>query len=161
MKLKICGAHEIAQFRGMGFTHMISIGDWDDSFDGLRLPEISADRHLCLRFTDTEVAIYPDAPTDEKVAPLFEWLSQHDVSGLLVHCSAGISRSPAVAVLSLSATMPDRSPYEHMNSVIEAAESSYIWPNPLVIEIGDRLLKRGGEIVAGVDRWRSRKPDLL
>ena len=56
---------------------------------------------------------------------------------------------------------PDRSPYDQMTKVGEAAECSYIWPNPLVVEIGDRMLGRRGDIVAGVNRWRSEQPDFL
>jgi len=45
-RLKICGRFETPQFIGCGFSHMISIGDHDDIFDGLRLPEIAEEYHL-------------------------------------------------------------------------------------------------------------------
>ena len=161
MRLKVCGAHEVGQFEAAGFSHMVSVGDWDDHFDGLRLPEIPEEGHLILKFTDTQHTSHSDAPTEEKIAPLFEWLGGQVVTGLLVHCAAGISRSPAVAVLSLCALFPEQDPYALMVKVGEAAECSCVWPNPLVVEIGDQILARDGEIVAGVDRWRSEQPDLL
>ena len=73
--MKICGANEVSQFEGAGITHMISVGDWDDHFDGLRLAEIPEDNHLILKFTDTQHASHADAPTKEKITPLFEWLA--------------------------------------------------------------------------------------
>jgi len=40
MKLKICGRFEVPEFSGLGFSHMISLGDSNDFFDDLRLTDI-------------------------------------------------------------------------------------------------------------------------
>jgi predicted protein tyrosine phosphatase len=155
--LQICGWRELPQFVGKGFSHMITIGDHDDSFEGLRLPGIPRSQHLCLRFTDTDRKDHPDAPTAERLAPLFDWLADlNEVpDGLLVHCAAGISRSPAVAFLSLCYLLPDSDPARLMELVAVCAECSYIWPNPLVLRIGDAMLERDGALVKAVDNWRA------
>ena len=41
-----------------------------------------------------------------------------------------------------------------MCMVADRAVAKYIWPNPLVVELGDRILQRNGEIVSGVNKWR-------
>jgi len=77
--------------------------------------------------------------------------------GLLVHCNAGMSRSPAIAILALCHLQPAASPFERMTYVESCSRCEYIWPNPLVVELGDRIMQRNGEIVRGVDRWRRAK----
>ena len=153
--LRICGRGETHHFIGRGFSHMISIGDCDDSFDGLRLSEIPPKNHLCLRFSDTEDLTRSDAPSLVSLSPLFDWLSSSRIDALLVHCTAGIGRSPAVALLALSALESERDPMEHMARIIESCECSHIWPNRLVVELGDSILGREGAVVSVLDEWRS------
>ena len=153
--LQICGRPETREFLDSGFSHMISIGDEDDVFEGLRLPGIQRENHLCLRFSDTEDSARSDAPTAAVIAPLFDWLSASRVDRLLIHCTAGIGRSPAVALLSLSALDSGTSPSSHMDYVAESARCDYIWPNRLVVEVGDSILGREGEIVGALEQWRT------
>lgn len=153
--LKICGRHELSQFEESGFSHMISIGDSNDYFDSLRLPGITDDTHLILKFSDVHDTSHPDAPNTENVSPLFSWLENgSDISSLLVHCAAGIGRSPAVALLSLCALQPRISAQENMDVVVAASESYHIMPNVLVIGAGETLLNRGNEISSVVNAWR-------
>jgi len=139
---------------------MISIGDPEDRFDDLRLSEIGEDAHLCLKFADTELATHRSSPTREKLAVLIPWLdAQPKIEKLLVHCAAGISRSPAVALLSLCHLDPQTEPRKHMDTVAASSECTYIWPNLLVVELGDALLGKSGTIVKAVDDWRSEQED--
>ena len=158
MKLKVCGRFEVPDFAGQGYTHMISIGDSNDYFDGLRLPDIAGDDYLVLKFTDTTDPDHPDAPSVEGLAVLRTWLAQRTgVEGLLVHCAGGISRSPAVALLALAHFFPEDDPFEQMRHVARSAECSYVWPNQRLIEIGDGLLDRNGRIVQGVLDWKEER----
>ena len=160
-RLKICGRLETRQFLDCGFSHMISIGDHDDALDGLRLPEIQPENYLCLRFSDTEDPSRSDCPTLANISPLFEWLSEVQIQRLLVHCTAGIGRSPAIALLALSALDTEEPPLMHLERVTDSSECSYIWPNRLVVELGDQILKREGVILSALDEWqrvRAEKP---
>jgi predicted protein tyrosine phosphatase len=154
-RLKICGRHELAEFAYSDFTHMVSIGDFDDDLAELRLPGISATNHLILSFVDTHQADQADAPSPDKVAPLFAWLKQSaPIERLLVHCAAGLGRSPAIALLTLCALEPEISPSIHLDRVIESAESAPLMPNVLVTQLGETLLSRGDAISSTLIAWR-------
>ena len=155
--LKICGRLETGQFIDEGFSHIVSIGDHDDLFDDIQLPKVRPKNHLCLRFSDTEDSSRSDAPTSADLGTLFEWLAGRHIERLLVHCTAGIGRSPAVALLSLSALNSEESPSIHMARVAESSECAYIWPNRLIVELGDQFLGKQGRILAALDAWRREK----
>jgi predicted protein tyrosine phosphatase len=81
---------------------------------------------------------------------------------LLVHCHMGISRSTASMALILAQARPDRPALEALAEVRRIRDR--IWPNLRVIELGDELLGRGGELVgAAIARYRhviERRPDV-
>jgi predicted protein tyrosine phosphatase len=159
-KLKICGRHELDQFESAGFSHMISIGDSDDYFDDLRLPGITDKTHLILKFSDVHDISHPDAPTTENLSPLFSWLEDKpEIPSLLVHCAAGIGRSPAVALLSLCFLYPKDTAQSHMDTVASAAESYHIMPNVLVVAVGESILDRENDISSVVNEWRDSMGD--
>lgn len=73
---------------------------------------------------------------------------------LLVHCHAGVSRSSAAMTLLLAQTRPERPAAEAMAEV--ARIRPIAWPNLRMIELGDDLLGRGGELVAAAHaRYRA------
>jgi predicted protein tyrosine phosphatase len=82
---------------------------------------------------------------------------------LLVHCHAAISRSTASMALILAQTLPDLSGHNVMWEVLHIRPEA--WPNLRIIEIGDGLLGRDGEIVAAaVEVYRKQletKPHLV
>jgi predicted protein tyrosine phosphatase len=65
---------------------------------------------------------------------------------LLVHCHAGVSRSTAAAALILMQANPEWPASAALDAV--AAIRPLAWPNLLILEIGDALLGRNGEIAA-------------
>jgi predicted protein tyrosine phosphatase len=65
---------------------------------------------------------------------------------LLIHCHAGVSRSTAAAALILAQARPDRSAREVLDAVAQLRPRA--WPNLRMLEFGDDLLGRSGEIVA-------------
>ena len=81
---------------------------------------------------------------------------------LLVHCHAGVSRSTAAAALILAQAHPDWPASRVLDAV--AAMRPRAWPNLLILEFGDALLGRNGEIVAAVGaiyrRVLARDPDF-
>src|SRR5262249_11611093 len=64
---------------------------------------------------------------------------------LLIHCHAGVSRSTAAAALVLAQTRADRPADEVLREVARLRPRA--WPNLRILELGDKILGRGGEIV--------------
>ena len=155
MKLAIHSKATLLHSNATDFTHMISIGDVGSDLTEFRPQSIPATSQLCLNFRDRKTGEREDAPTERDINPLFSWLDGTGrIDGLLVHCGAGMSRSPAIALLALCKMIPKTSVYENMCMVADCAVAKYIWPNPLVVELGGRIMQRNGEIVSGVNKWR-------
>ena len=153
--LTVCGIEELAGHCAVGVSHVLSILDPD-------IPEPSAfgayDEHerLELRFHDIieDVAgMIPPRPGDVERVLQFgrSLLSEPPTSThLLVHCHAGVSRSTASMILMLAQARPDRPAEEAMAQVRRIRPQA--WPNLRIIEIGDAMLGRGGDIVSAVRR---------
>lgn len=155
MKLSIHSRATLTQANGFDFTHIISLGDAGFDLTQLRPPSIPAASQLCMNFRDRKTRERADAPTEADIRPLFPWLdAMGEIDGLLVHCGAGMSRSPAIALLAICQLNPDTSAYENMCLVADCAVAKYIWPNPLVVELGDDIMQRNGEVISGVNQWR-------
>jgi predicted protein tyrosine phosphatase len=75
---------------------------------------------------------------------------------LLVHCRAGVSRSTAAAALILMQAHPEMSASVALDAV--AAIRPRAWPNLLILEFGDALLGRNGEIAAAAGAIYRRVP---
>ena len=69
---------------------------------------------------------------------------------MLIHCGAGFSRSPAAMTLLLAQAMPAMAPSEIASKILRLRPTA--WPNLRVIELGDRLLDRRGEVVEAASR---------
>ncbi|HVY20389.1 MAG TPA: tyrosine phosphatase family protein [Bauldia sp.] len=67
---------------------------------------------------------------------------------MVVHCYAGISRSTAAAFITLCAVRPERDEREIAQRL--RAASRVATPNPLLISLADRLLRRDGRMVAAI-----------
>ena len=148
-RITICGIPELGEHCAAGVTHVLSIldPDWPDP---TAFAEFAPHRRLALRFHDIIEPI-PDrlAPSREDVARLLAFGRELDGASnghLLVHCHAGVSRSTASAALILIQARPDRPPSEALEAVAQLRPRA--WPNLRILEFGDALLGRGGEIVA-------------
>ncbi|MGH7115794.1 MAG: tyrosine phosphatase family protein [Stellaceae bacterium] len=159
LKITVCGIEELAGHRARDVTHVLSILDpgWPDP-EALRVFDVH--RRLKLHFHDVvddlpgwiapercdvdlllafarELGELRREPGEEPIPP-----------HLLVHCHAGVSRSTAAAILILAQRDPARSGRDVVGRVIQLRPRA--WPNLRMIEFGDALLGRDGEIVAAV-----------
>jgi predicted protein tyrosine phosphatase len=163
----ICGIDELGDHCELGVTHVLSILDPDapqpPAFGSFR-----EHSRIELRFND----VIEDLP--DRVVP--ELLHVQDIlalgrdlaaspaaaAHLLVHCHAGVSRSTAAMSLILAQARPDRSGIEIIHEVLRIR--SRAWPNLRLIELGDKLLGRGGDLISAVPlAYRSqiqRRPEL-
>jgi predicted protein tyrosine phosphatase len=148
-RVTICGIPELDEHCAAGVTHVLSIlgPDWPDPASFAAFPP---HRRLTLRFHDiiepTPELIAPSREDVERLLAFGRELGEPAESHLLVHCHAGVSRSTAAAALILAQAYPDRPAQEALDWVAQLRPRA--WPNLRILEFGDALLGRNGEIVA-------------
>jgi predicted protein tyrosine phosphatase len=109
---------------------------------------IGAGGHLRLIMNDI------DHPAEGLIAPeathvhqLIDFLRSWDQeSPLLIHCHAGISRSPAAVFIALCLLRPDVGEHELAQRL--RAASAAAKPNRLLVRLADEILGRDGRMVA-------------
>jgi predicted protein tyrosine phosphatase len=147
--ITICGIPELGEHFATGVTHVLSILG-PNSPDPPEFAAFAPHRRLILRFHDViEPQSDQIAPTREDVERLLVFgreVSETPQAHLLVHCRAGVSRSTAAAALILMQANPEWPASAALDAV--AAIRPRAWPNLLILEFGDALLGRNGEIVA-------------
>lgn len=162
LQISVCGIEELAGRDRGAVTHVLSILDpgWPEP-EALR--GFAIDRRLKLHFHDV-IEPLPGwtAPQRWDVELLLAFGRDLGVTGggaagappqrphLLVHCHAGVSRSTAAAILILAQRDPARPARDVVGQVLRVRPRA--WPNLRMIELGDALLGREGEIVAAVRR---------
>lgn len=147
-EVTICGIEELAGRCAAGVTHVLSILDpgWPEPPD---LNIFDVDRRLKLRFHDI-IEPRPGwlAPERWDVDLLLAFGRNLTVSRdthLLIHCHAGISRSTAAAMLVIAQAQPAVAADELLQEVVRIRPRA--WPNLRILELGDEILGRHGEIV--------------
>jgi predicted protein tyrosine phosphatase len=69
---------------------------------------------------------------------------------LLIHCHAGFSRSPAALALLVAQTDSSLAAEAIAAEVLRIRPNA--WPNLRIIELGDKLLDRGGQLIEAAAR---------
>ncbi len=114
--------------------------------------EIPEERRLKLSFHDLarpRAGFIPASEDDIRALVAFAHAWRADGSGpLVLHCWAGISRSPAAAFIVRCALEPRRD--ESALAQALRALSPTATPNPLLVELADRMLGRGGRMIAAI-----------
>jgi predicted protein tyrosine phosphatase len=136
-QLTICGIDELACHCAAGVTHVLSILDpgWPEPEP---LSGFDLNRRLRLRFHDV-IESQPGWIAPER------YLVASQETHLLIHCHAGVSRSTAAATLVLAQTRLDRPADEVLREIVRLRPRA--WPNLRILELGDEILGRRGEIV--------------
>lgn len=115
-----------------------------------RPPGIAAENHLLLTMHDiVEEREGYVAPALHHAAALLDFAQRWGrASPLIIHCFAGISRSPAAAYIIAAALMPTHCELNLANTLRELAPSAT--PNIRLISLADQLLGRGGRMTAAI-----------
>jgi predicted protein tyrosine phosphatase len=163
----ICGIDELGDHCQLGVTHVLSILD-PDAPEPPAFGSFGEHSRVELRFNDAieelPDRIVPELRHVQDILALGRDLTASPAvdAHLLVHCHAGVSRSTAAMSLILAQARPDRSGIEIIHEVLRIR--SRAWPNLRIIELGDKLLGRGGDLISAVPlAYRSqlqRRPEL-
>jgi predicted protein tyrosine phosphatase len=147
-QVTICGIDELGLHCEAGVSHVLSILD-----PGWPEPEafgaFDPHRRLELRFHDvidaSPGALVPQSLDVEQLLTFGRDLTEARGKHLLVHCHAVVSRSTAATTLILAQARPDRPAEEALQAVVRHRPRA--WPNLRILELGDALLARRGEVV--------------
>ena len=155
----VCGLDELRDAPLLSADRIVSILDWDAPSP----PELRpiAAPILTLRFDDVIDPADGVAPTMAQIKALLEFDADACRDDrLIVHCTAGISRSTAALAVLLAARHRD------LNDEIFTAIRQIrprAWPNSLIISLGDDALGRRGALFAALHRhydFQIRHPEL-
>lgn len=111
---------------------------------------IRADRHRRIHVNDvaTETAGLV-APAERHVLEVIDFARLWDrQEAVVIHCWMGISRSPAAALIAALAVDPEQDDARLVRQLRSVSPAST--PNPLLVEIADGLLSRGGALERAV-----------
>ena len=126
--------------------HVISIGaPGDPTPPGFEL----CANGIRLEFNDDTGEIGPQRWHVEQVID-FGRRVEHEGGRLLVHCEAGISRSSAAALTVFATWLGAAKEREAVEKTYAA--QPHAWPNSQLVEHADELLRRGGALIAAVNR---------
>jgi predicted protein tyrosine phosphatase len=150
--ISVCGIEELAGHCEVGVSHVLSILDPD-----WPVPEafgaFGEHAKLELRFHDVidVQGAGTVAPQPEHVTEILSFGRRLSAppgqdAHLLVHCHAGVSRSTAAMTLILAQALPEVSANRIFGEVLGIRPQA--WPNLRILELGDAMLGRQGELVA-------------
>lgn len=112
-------------------------------------------RHLCLEFHDIHFTTFNRVlPSAIHIDRLIRFLNRWDPhDGLLIHCRAGIGRSPATAFIAACYHNPERDEHSIAADLHRASPSAR--PNQTLIRIADNAMERKGRMKAAtVSIWQ-------
>lgn len=148
--ITVCGIEELGGHAALGASHVLSILDPD-----YPVPEAFGQygEHARIerRFHDiidtAPGMILPSEADVEAILGFGRRLPEepNPSATLLVHCHAGISRSTASMALILAQAMPSAPAADILAMVYGIRDKA--WPNLRLIEIGDEMLGRRGQLV--------------
>lgn len=129
-------------------SHLISLLDPESM---IPTPKgIAAERHLKVGVNDIgqpeEGLIHPTPETVEQILRFGRGWEPFEP--MLVHCWAGISRSSATAFILACERAPDVPEREIAERLRRASAAAT--PNPLMVQLADDMLSRGGRMVDAV-----------
>ena len=155
--IDIAGLYEAERIK-RDYGAIISIADPDESTLGFRYEPYP--EQLILRFADID-APWPGfpLPTIDHAAEALAFARLNANEDLLVHCSAGVSRSPAVALGIIADRLGDGFEEAALAAVI--AKRPEALPNMMVVHHMDEALARGGALVRALLAWQAGRLDLL
>lgn len=142
--------------------HMVSLQNPGSDVSDLRPPWVPPDNHYVAFFYDVDVANEPDAPTEQDIKPLIDWLAPRcsavSESRFIIHCDAGLGRSTATAYIAWSIFFGQGHEQEAFDAMKESCLNMQIIPNSIVVAHADKILGRQGALRKPLTEWNKRVP---
>lgn len=130
------------------FTHVVSIIDPNKPLD-LKRENVSQHTFHDLE-EDYEGYILPSREIVQKIIDNFKSVhAQEDDTSFIVHCTAGISRSSAAALMGIYIACGGDEK-KALGLLLSMKQS--IWPNALMLKYADEIL--GTKLAAEVEKWK-------
>ena len=150
-RIHVCPVSKLTEtVRAIGARSLVTLTD--DGTPVLRPTGIAAEEHLVLILSDVVAELEGHIPPAEShVEELLAFVRRWDQTApLLIHCFAGVSRSPAAAFIAACALRP----YQNEAGIADAvrASSPTATPNPRLVAIADSMLGRDGRMVAAIEK---------
>ena len=132
-----------------GARHVVSLIGDEARLE--RPPCIAPENHLWLRLHDISAPLDGYiVPGENHVADLIGFVRGWDRRApLVLHCFAGISRSTASAYATVCALNPARDEEAIAHALRRASPTAT--PNARIVSLADRLLGRGGRMIAAIE----------
>jgi predicted protein tyrosine phosphatase len=132
-----------------GASHMVTLLRLIDRVE--RPDSIAPSNHLILGMDDVTMPMDGHTPpAEEHVYKLIDFVQRWNRRApLVVHCYAGISRSTAGAFISACALNPGRDEAAIAQSIRQSSATAT--PNTMLVGHADRILGRGGRMIAAVE----------
>jgi predicted protein tyrosine phosphatase len=132
-----------------GARHVVSL--IGDEGNVVRPDRVAPENHLWLRLHDISSPLDGYImPGEEHVADLIRFVRGWDRRApMVVHCYMGISRSTASAYASVCALNPQRDEASIAQALRRASPTAT--PNIRIVSLADKLLGRGGRMVAAIE----------
>ena len=151
--LIICGADEIGNYCQSGVTHIICIRNPRAANIP---PEWFTGEYLQLNFGDVNSesdakAYNSRAPNTEDILTALEFSRKawaDEAAIILVSCNYGASRSPALAYVLWADKIGQGNEKDALAHILDIRPQAV--PNNYVVELGDSLLGRNGELIAAL-----------
>lgn len=148
--LTVMSLSQASRHKRDGFAAVITLEDPDaKAGDRLRFHKSPKPAHLILAVEDMDIP-YPGyrLPTEDDAARILEFGRRFAGQPLLIHCQAGVARSPAAALLILTDRLGVGHELDALAHLIAIRPEAV--PNRLLVAHGDRLLGCHGALVAAV-----------
>lgn len=149
--LHVCPLSRLAEtVAATGASHVLTLATVGTPVE--RPAVIAAENHAILGVSDIAAPLDGHVlPADEHVTAILAFVRGWPrEKPLVMHCYAGISRSTAAAFIAACALAPERDEVSVADALRAAAPSAT--PNRLFVAIADRMLGRGGRMVAAIER---------
>ena len=154
--LTVCGLDELEGHEGVGVTHVLSIldPDWPEP---PALEAFGPHFRATFRFHDAiEAAPGMVLPKKTDVEAILAFgRDAGELSHLLIHCHAGISRSTAAMLMILAQAHARASEGSLVDWLVKMRPQA--WPNSRMVAFADELLGRNGRLTAALGALYARR----